>query len=181
MNIPMLDLSRQHVLYKEQLLEASRRVLEHGQFILGKEVSNFEQSLGAYEDGAHVVGVSSGTDALLVALMALGIDADAEVVVPAFSFFATAGVVQRLGARPVFVDICPHTYNAKSEALLNAVTERTRAVMPVYLFGQMSSIESLHQAEVGGRPRLKLLPLIFKRMWVMPPINCYKNRNAKKS
>ena len=149
MKIPMLDLSRQHGQYMESLLAATQRVLTHGQFILGNEVSALEAALGTYEDGAHTIGVSSGTDALLVALMALDVDADSEVVVPAFSFFATAGVVQRLGARPVFVDIDPQTFNASADHILAAVTERTRAVMPVYLFGQMTDVSSLHSPEYG--------------------------------
>lgn len=141
----MLDLSRQHREYMNELVAATQRVLAHGQFILGAEVAEFETALGAYEQGAHVVGVSSGTDALLVALMALDVGPEHEVVVPAFSFFATAGVVHRMGAKPVFVDIRPDTYNATAQDLLDAVSLNTRALMPVYLFGQMSDISSLKQ------------------------------------
>ena len=141
MKIPMLDLSRQHTPARAQLLSAVERVIDHGQFILGSEVSTFESNLSSQVDGASVIGVSSGTDALLVALMALGVGPGMEVVVPAFSFFATAGVVSRLGAKPVFADICPRTYNVDDASIARGVTAHTKAVMPVYLFGQMTTVQ----------------------------------------
>lgn len=141
MKIPMLDLSRQHTAARTDLMSAVGRVIDHGQFILGTEVNHFEAQLSTSVDDAHVIGVSSGTDALLVALMALGVGPGTEVVVPAFSFFATAGVVARLGATPVFVDICPKTYNVDDRSIRVGLSEQTRAVMPVYLFGQMTTVQ----------------------------------------
>lgn len=136
----MLDLSRQHDVYRSELISAAHRVIEHGQFILGEEVSGFESALSACVNDAHVIGVSSGTDALLVALMALNVGPGTEVVLPAFSFFATAGVVARLGAKPVFVDICPKTFNVDDQTISEGLSADTRAVMPVYLFGQMTEV-----------------------------------------
>ncbi len=143
MKIPMLDLSRQHTEARVELLAAVERVIDHGQFILGTEVNQFEAQLSSSVDDAHVIGVSSGTDALLVALMAMGVGPGTEVVVPAFSFFATAGVVARLGATPVFVDICPKTYNVDDCSIRGGLSAQTRAVMPVYLFGQMTKVQPI--------------------------------------
>jgi dTDP-4-amino-4,6-dideoxygalactose transaminase len=147
MKIPMLDLSRQHDVYRSELITAAHRVIDHGQYILGAEVSGFESALSARVNDAHVVGVSSGTDALLVALMALDVGPGTEVVLPAFSFFATAGVVARLGAKPVFVDICPKTFNADDQTIAEGLSARTKAVMPVYLFGQMTRVSPVHFRE----------------------------------
>lgn len=140
MKIPMLDLTRQHEAFRTELHEAARRVIDSNQFIMGDEVTNFEAHLSSIADDAIAVGVSSGTDALLVALMALGVEPGSEVIVPAFSFFASAGVVARLGAKPVFADICPDTFNVTDETIAPLLGPNTRVVMPVYLFGQMTSI-----------------------------------------
>ena len=115
--IPMLDLARQHNEYDEQLTLAFKRVMKHGQFILGDEVASFERHLSDWLSGMEVVAVSSGTDALLVSLMALDVQPGDEVIVPAFTFFATAGVVARLGAVPRFADIDERTYNLSVESV----------------------------------------------------------------
>ena len=140
MKIPMLDLARQHQDYRTELYDAARRVIDSNQFIMGDEVARFEANLSAMTDDAIAIGVSSGTDALLVALMGLGVGPGTEVVVPAFSFFASAGVVARLGAKPVFADICPDTFNVTDETIIPLLGPKTRVVMPVYLFGQMTEI-----------------------------------------
>ncbi|MGB0647981.1 MAG: DegT/DnrJ/EryC1/StrS family aminotransferase, partial [Bradymonadia bacterium] len=140
MNIPMLDLARQHQAYRTELHDAARRVIDSNQFIMGNEVARFEANLSVMTDDAIAIGVSSGTDALLVALMGLGVGPGTEVVVPAFSFFASAGVVARLGAKPVFADICPDTFNVTDETIAPFLGPKTRVVMPVYLFGQMTPI-----------------------------------------
>jgi dTDP-4-amino-4,6-dideoxygalactose transaminase len=118
-------------------------VCDSQRFILGPEVDAFEQEAAAALGVDHAVGVTSGTDALLVALMALGVGAGDEVVIPTFTFFATAGVVSRLGARPVLVDIDPVDYCLDPQQLADAITPRTRAVIPVHLFGQAANMEAI--------------------------------------
>jgi len=144
--IPLLDLAAQHQTLEGQLRAAFDRVLGHGGFILGKEVAAFEAAVAAHLGVDHAIGVSSGTDALLVALMALDIGPGDEVVTTPFSFFATAGVISRLGATPVFADIDPETFNLRPEAVAAARTAKTKAVIGVDLFGQPCDIEALRDA-----------------------------------
>ncbi len=143
MNVPLLDLAAQYAPIRDEVVEAVTRIVDTQQFILGAEVEAFEAEVAAYLGAAHAIGVSSGTDALLVAMMALELGPGDEVIVPTYSFFATAGCVQRVGARPVFVDIDPVTFNldvAKAEA---AITERTKAIVPVHLFGQAAAMDEV--------------------------------------
>jgi dTDP-4-amino-4,6-dideoxygalactose transaminase len=150
--VPLLDLRRSPELDRE-LEAAFRRVLQSGHYILGPEVDAFESECAAYVGAKHAIAVSSGTDALLVALMALGVGAGDEVVCPTYSFFATAGVIWRLGARPVFVDSHPGCFNLDPEKTEAAITARTKAIVPVHLFGQcaeMTAIASI--AERRGIP-----------------------------
>src|SRR5579859_3766206 len=135
MSVPLLDLKAQYAPLREEILAAMTRVADSQRFIMGPEIDALERELAAQLGVAHAVAVSSGTDALLLALMALDVSAGDEVVVPTYSFFATAGVVTRLGAKPVFVDIDPVTFNVDPDALARAITPRTRAVMPVHLYG----------------------------------------------
>ena len=144
MHIPMLDLKAQYSSYRDQALAALTRVADSQYFIMGPEVVAFEQSLADYTRVHHVRGMSSGTDALLAALMALEVGPGDEVVTTAFSFFATAGVIARLGAKPVFVDIDPHTFNATQTQLEQAGSANTKAMIPVHLYGQMSDLEELN-------------------------------------
>jgi dTDP-4-amino-4,6-dideoxygalactose transaminase len=117
-------------------------VVESQHFILGPEVSALEEEVAAYSGAAHGVGMSSGTDALLAALMAMEVGPGDEVIVPTYTFFATAGVVARLGAKPVFVDIDPVTYNMLPDATASAITARTKAIIPVHLYGRVADMES---------------------------------------
>lgn len=141
--IALLDLGPQHAELSAQLQAAFARVLASGHFILGPEVDALERELAEYVGVAHAIGVSSGTDALLLALMALEIGPGDEVITPAFSFFATAGVIARLGATPVFVDIEPRGYNLDVARLEAACTPRTKAIIPVDLFGQTCDLDVL--------------------------------------
>lgn len=141
--VPLLDLQAQYLPLREALLAAVTRVCDSQRCILGDEVVALERELADYLGVAHAVGMSSGTDALIAALMALGVGPGDEVVTPTFSFFASAGSVSRLGATPVLVDIDPRTFNVDSDAVARAITPRTKAIMPVHLYGQAADMAAL--------------------------------------
>jgi dTDP-4-amino-4,6-dideoxygalactose transaminase len=147
--IPLLDLTAENTPLLPEIREAFERVFAKNAFVLGQEVEFFEREVAAYLGVKHAIGVSSGTDALLVAMMALGIGPGDEVVTSPFSFFATAGCIARLGAKPVFVDIDPDTFNLDPNGVGAALSERTRAIMPVHLYGQpadMSALRAISEA-----------------------------------
>src|SRR5262249_21304805 len=168
--IPQLDLTRQHRALREELLAAAAGVLASSRFVLGPEGQALEAELAALGGARHGVGVNSGTDALLIALRAVGVGPGDEVITSAFSFVASGSTVALIGAVPVFVDIDPETYNMDPARLEAAITPRTRAVVPVHLYGQpaaMDEIEAIARrrgiavvadaaqaigAEYGGRP-----------------------------
>ena len=143
MAIPLLDLRKQYASIREEALRVTSEIYESQLFILGQRVEDFERAFAAYCSANHAVGVSSGTDALLEALMVLGIGRGDEVIVPAYSFFATAGVVARLGAVPVFADIRPDDYNIDPDRIEEAITPRTKAIMPVHLYGQCARMDEI--------------------------------------
>jgi dTDP-4-amino-4,6-dideoxygalactose transaminase len=146
MKVPLLDLQAQYATIREEVRAAIDRVCDSQHFILGPEVSSFEGEVAAFCDARFAVGVSSGTDALLLALMAVGVGPGDEVVTSTYSFFATAGTIARLGARPVFVDIEPATFNLDPTMLASRLTARTKAVVPVHLFGRccdMGAVEAV--------------------------------------
>jgi dTDP-4-amino-4,6-dideoxygalactose transaminase len=153
--VPLLDLQAQYAPIRDEILAAVTRVCDSQRFILGPEVEGVEAELSALIGVKHAVAVSSGTDALLVALMALGIGAGDEVITPAYSFFASAGAIVRLGARPVFVDIDPATFNADPAAVAAAATPRTKAILPVHLFGMSADLDPILQA--AGRARVPVI------------------------
>ncbi|MEK7705334.1 MAG: DegT/DnrJ/EryC1/StrS family aminotransferase [Myxococcota bacterium] len=142
-SVPLLDLTRLDATLIAELEVIATRVLRSGHYILGPEVDAFEKACAEYVGVKHAIGVSSGTDALLLALMTLGVGAGDEVICPSFTFFATAGSVMRLGARPVFVDSSTVDFNALPEGIEAAMTKRTRAIMPVHLFGQSAAMDEI--------------------------------------
>jgi dTDP-4-amino-4,6-dideoxygalactose transaminase len=167
--VPMRDLAAEHAALRPELDRALARVLDSGQFIGGPEVDSFERELAAAVGCTRAIGVSSGTDALLVALMALGIGPGDEVVTTPFTFFATAGAIARLGARPVFADIDPATLNLDAAAAARAITDRTRALLPVNLYGRLADlpdspvpiIEDAAQSIGASPPRAAAATLSF--------------------
>jgi dTDP-4-amino-4,6-dideoxygalactose transaminase len=141
--VPLLDLQAQYQPIRAAILEAVTRVCDSQRFIMGPEVDALERELAQLMDVDEAIAVSSGTDALLVTLMALGVGPGAEVIVPTYSFFATAGSVSRLGATPVFVDSDPVTFNMRPDLVAAAVTPRTKAIMPVHLYGLPADMDPI--------------------------------------
>jgi dTDP-4-amino-4,6-dideoxygalactose transaminase len=149
MNVPLLDLQAQYAPLRDDLREAVDRVMSSQRFVLGDEVRGLETTIAEYCETKHAIGCASGSDALLLALMALDVKAGDEVITTPFSFFATAACVARLGARPVFVDIDPETYNLDPSRLADSITPRTKAIMPVHLYGQCAPMDPI--LELGKR------------------------------
>lgn len=153
MPVPLLDLKAQHATIRDEIVAAMMDVVDAQLFILGEPVAKLEQDVAALTRAKHAIGCASGTDALLLAFRALDIGRGDEVVTTPFTFFATAGTIHNVGAKPVFVDIEPKTFNIDPAAAKAAVTSRTKAIVPVDLFGQMAAIECI-------RELLPKLPLI---------------------
>ena len=148
--VPLLDLQAQYAPLRQALLDAVTRVCDSQRFIGGPEIEALERELSASLDTPHALGMSSGTDALMAALMALDIGPGDEVITPTYSFFATAGSVVRVGAKPVLVDIDPDTFNLNPAATIAAITSRTKAIIPVHLFGQSAELAPILEA---AKPR----------------------------
>lgn len=142
--VPLLDLTRLPADEERAYVETFTRVVKSGHFILGPEVDGFEKECTTALSVKHALGVSSGTDALILALMALDVGPGDEVICPTFTFFATAGAIWRLGAKPVFVDVSPSSFNVEAEAIERAITPRTKVIMPVHLFGQCVNMDPIN-------------------------------------
>ena len=155
MNIPLLDLKAQYKTIKDEINKALLDVAESQYFILGPEVQKLEEAIASKLGARKAVGVSSGTDALLVALMALDIKPGDEIIVPTYSFFATAGVVSRMNAVPVFVDIDPVTFNIDPAKLEEKITAKTKAIIPVHLYGQSADMKPI--MEIAKQFNLKVI------------------------
>jgi dTDP-4-amino-4,6-dideoxygalactose transaminase len=143
MKVPMLDLTREYKRIKGEVMSKVEAIFDEQAFILGKHVKELEENLRVYLGVRDVIGVSSGTDALLISLMALGVGEGDEVILPSFTFFATAGSVARLGAKPVFADIDIETYNILPEEIEKKITKKTKVIMPVHLYGHPAEIDKI--------------------------------------
>ncbi|MFP6668450.1 MAG: DegT/DnrJ/EryC1/StrS family aminotransferase [Pirellulales bacterium] len=153
--VPIVDLKAQLAPLRDELFAAIRQVVDSGYFILGPEVEALESVIADNCLCGHAIGVSSGTDALLMALMAIGVGPGDEIVTTPFSFFSTAGSIARLGARPIFVDVEPDTFNIDPDRIEAAVTSKTKAILPVHLFGQVAEMEPI--LDIADRHGLRVI------------------------
>jgi dTDP-4-amino-4,6-dideoxygalactose transaminase len=155
MNVKLLDLQAQYAPIREEIRRALDEVFDQQSLVLGPHVEKFEKNLAAYCGVKHAIGVSSGSDALLCSLMAISVKPGDEVICPTFTFFATAGAISRLGATIVFADIEPATFNIDPTTLAAKITPRTRAIIPVDLFGQLANLEAVN--DIAAKHDLKVI------------------------
>ena len=155
MKIPLVNLKAQFAPLRAEMLAAIERIVDSQQFVLGPEVKALEDEVAQYSNAKHAIGCASGSDALLLALMALNVKGGDEVITAPFTFFATGGAIARLGARPVFVDIDPRTYTLDPKLVETAITPRTRAIIPVHMYGQCVDMDPL--LEIGERLGISII------------------------
>lgn len=192
--IPFIDLKTQYIQIEEKIKNRIFDVLEHGQYILGPEVKELEDKLAQFVGSNHAIGCANGTDALLIALLALDVGFNDEVIVPDLSFFATCEVVSLIGAKPIFVDIDPKTYTMSPEALRRAITAKTKAIIPVSLYGQCADYDLLNEiaanipviedaaqsfgAEYRGKKSCNLTTIGCTSFFPSKPLGCYGDGGA---
>ncbi|MCM3663616.1 DegT/DnrJ/EryC1/StrS family aminotransferase [Mesobacillus subterraneus] len=152
MKVPMLDLSEQYQELRSEVLEVLDQVMGSSRFILGDNVKKLEEDVAKYSNVAHGIGCGNGSDAIHIALQAMGVGPGDEVITTAFTFFATGGAIARAGAKPVYVDIDPVTFNIDPKKIEAAITEKTKAIIPVHLYGQMADMERI--AEIAKKHNL---------------------------
>lgn len=191
-----IDLAAQQARIKDQIDAGIQKVLAHGQYILGPEVAELEEKLAAFCGAKYCIGVANGTDALQIALMALGVGAGDEVITPGFTYIATAETVALLGAKPVYVDVCEHTCNLDPAKLEAAITERTKAIIPVSLYGQCADFDAINAiaakhglpviedaaqsfgASYKGRQSCNLSTIACTSFFPSKPLGCYGDGGA---
>jgi UDP-2-acetamido-2-deoxy-ribo-hexuluronate aminotransferase len=191
-----IDLKTQYQLLKAEIDAGIQRVLDHGQYILGPEVAELEEKLAAYTGSKYCISVANGTDALQIAQMALGIGPGDEVITPGFTYIATAETVALLGAKPVYVDIDPRTYNLNPTLLEAAITPRTKAIVPVSLYGQCADFDAINAiaakhgipviedaaqsfgASYKGRKSCNLSTIACASFFPSKPLGCYGDGGA---
>ncbi len=194
--IEFVDLQAQRARIKAEIDNAIRGVLTHGRFILGPEVTELERRLEAYTGASHCISVANGTDALQIAQMALGIGSGDEVIMPGFTYIATAETTALLGAKPIYVDVDPHTYNLDASLLESAITSRTKAVIAVSLFGQCADFDTINAiasrhgipviedaaqsfgASYKGRKSCNLSNIACTSFFPSKPLGCYGDGGA---
>ncbi|MCW2292118.1 UDP-2-acetamido-2-deoxy-ribo-hexuluronate aminotransferase [Pseudomonas sp. BIGb0408] len=194
--IDFIDLKAQQALIKDRIDAAIQRVLAHGQYILGPEVSELEERLADFVGAKYCISVANGTDALQIAQMALGIGPGDEVITPGFTYIATAETVALLGAKPVYVDVCPRTYNLDPQLLEAAITPRTKAIIPVSLYGQCADFDAINAiakkhgipviedaaqsfgATYKGRRSCNLSTIACTSFFPSKPLGCYGDGGA---
>jgi UDP-2-acetamido-2-deoxy-ribo-hexuluronate aminotransferase len=191
-----IDLKSQYLLLKNEIDTGIARVLNHGQFILGPEVEELEEKLAAYTGAKYCISVANGTDALQIAQMAFGIGPGDEVITPGFTYIATAETVALLGAKPVYVDVNPKTYNIDPDLIEAAITPRTKAIIPVSLYGQCADFDVINQiaarhgipviedaaqsfgALYKGRKSCNLSTIACTSFFPSKPLGCYGDGGA---
>jgi UDP-2-acetamido-2-deoxy-ribo-hexuluronate aminotransferase len=196
MSIPFIDLKTQYHRLKKEIDAGIQRVLDHGQYILGPEVVELEEKLAAYTGAKHCITVANGTDALQIAQMALGIGPGDEVITPGFTYIATAETVALLGAKPVYVDVDSRTYNLDPGLLEAAITPRTKAIVPVSLYGQCADFDAINAiaakhgipviedaaqsfgASYKGRKSCNLTTIACASFFPSKPFGCYGDGGA---
>ena len=195
-NIPFIDLPSQQKRIRESLRRRIDAVLDHGQYIMGPEIVELEKQLAAYTGSKHCLAMSNGTEALFIAMMALGIGPGDEVITTPFTFVATAEMIALLGAKPVFVDIDPRTYNIDPAKIVDAITEKTKAIMPVSLYGQCADMDEINKialeydlpviedaaqsfgASYKGRKSCALSTIGCTSFFPSKPLGCYGDGGA---